>query len=784
VPTILADPLNPSAYNDRPADAPRRPRWQLWRSPDDQPPWARPALLGIGLLAAFLYAWNIRQAGLAPFYSVAVKSMSVSWKAFFYGAFDPKATITIDKLAGSFLPQALSARIFGFHPWALALPQVIEGVIAVLVMYRVVRRWAGVVPGLLAAGIFTLTPIAASMFGHSMEDGALTVCLVLAADAYQRAVMEARLRSLVLAGVWVGVGFQAKMLQAWMILPALAVGYLVVAPVPFLRRLWQVGVAGVVMLAVSLSWIALYTFTPASDRPYVDGSTDNSAFAMVFGYNGLERFGITVVKGAVTSGPGVTSGGTGARGGTGPRASIANRDFAGFPGDGAGGGAGGAGGTGAPSETGATGTAGAPGGSETAGGAGGAGGFPSGGGGGGFASGSSFGTGWTKLLGSDYGPEIGWLYPLAVLALIFGLIWTRRAKRSDQVRGGFVFWGMWLLTVGLVFSKMSTIPHTAYMSALAAPLAALSAAGIVMFWRAYRAGGWRSWVLPVAVAAELAWALFLWRDYSGFLPWARDAAVAAGVIAIVVMVAARLSRRAQARLATAGLAAGVAAMLAAPGAWAASVLDTTYGGSSFNASAGPAGGMGGGGGGGAPTGGSFTARAERFLGDRAIASGAAGDVELRRGVGGGIGVGGAGGGITASATTTLTSAEQRLYNYVNAHRDGAGYLMAVASWEEASPYILATGQEVMDMGGFSGSVPSPTLAAVKALVHSGQLRFFLVSGTGSGGVGFAGGGGGSVSTTIDSWVESACKTVPATAYEATASGSGGGQTLYACSPSS
>ena len=140
-------------------------------------------------MAAVLYARNITQAGFAPFYSVAVKSMSVSWKAFFYGAFDPKATITIDKLAGSFLPQALSARIFGFSAWSVALPQVIEGVVAVLVMYRVVRRWAGVAPGLLAAGIFTLTPIAASMFGHSMEDGALTMCLVLAADAYQRAIM-------------------------------------------------------------------------------------------------------------------------------------------------------------------------------------------------------------------------------------------------------------------------------------------------------------------------------------------------------------------------------------------------------------------------------------------------------------------------------------------------------------------------------------------------------------------------------------------------------------------
>lgn len=297
-----ADALRPSTNGEPSVSARRRRRWELWRSPDGQPAWARPVLLGIAAAAAMLYAWNITQAGFSPFYPVAVKSMSESWKAFFYGAFDPKATVTIDKLAGAFLPQALSARIFGLHSWALALPQVIEGVVSVLVMYRVVRRWVGVAPGLLAAAIFAVTPITASMFGHSMEDGALTMCLVLAADAYQRAVTGARLRSLGWAGVWVGLGFQAKMLQAWMIVPALAIGYLVAAPVRARRRLWQLGVAGAAMLAVSLSWIALYTFTPAGDRPYVDGSTNNSAVAMVFGYNGLERFGITV-PGAVKSGP-------------------------------------------------------------------------------------------------------------------------------------------------------------------------------------------------------------------------------------------------------------------------------------------------------------------------------------------------------------------------------------------------------------------------------------------------------------------------------------------------
>jgi 4-amino-4-deoxy-L-arabinose transferase-like glycosyltransferase len=793
---VLVDPLSPPAPGEPPAHGSGRRRWEVWRSPYGQPRWARPVLLGIAAVAALLYAWNITEAGLAPFYSVAVKSMSESWKAFFYGAFDPQATITIDKLAGSFLPQALSARIFGFHPWSLALPQVIEGVIAVLVMYRVVRRWAGVVPGLLAAALFTLTPIAASMFGHSMEDGALTMCLVLAADAYQRAVAEARLRSLIWAGVWVGLGFQAKMMQAWMILPALAIGYLFAAPAPLRRRAWQLGVAGVVMLAVSLSWIALYTFTPANDRPYVDGSTDNSAAAMVFGYNGLERFGITI-KGAVASGPGVTSAGAGRAGlpsGTAPSRTATvpggTGSAPGGTGSASGGTSSGPGGSG--SAPGGQAGTGAPGGglpSGTAPGGAGTGGTGTGTGTGGAAPGgvqaasrSAFGQGWTKLLGSSFGPEIGWLYPLAVLALIFGLLWTRRARRTDQVRAGFVMWGIWLLTFGLIFSKMSTIPHTAYMSSLAPPLAALSAAGIVMFWRYYRAADPRGWLLPVAVAAELAWAAFLWRDYGGFLPWVRTAAIVAGAVAVVVMVAAKLTHRARARLATAGLTVGVVAALAAPSAWAASVLDTKYGGTSLNASAGPAGGMGGfaAGGGRAPAGGS----ARRDLAERfRFGDGRYGRQASDGGTGApGGGAGFAGGG--TSGTTTLTSSEQHLYDYVTAHRDGASYLMAVSSWSVASPYIISTGQEVMPMGGFSGTVPEPTLAKVKALVSSGQLRFFLLNGTGSG-LGVAGGGrgaGGSTAQTITSWVEGSCRTVPAQDYGGGTSAAGSGTTggLYVC----
>ena len=682
-------PPTPSA-DGVPAACPGRRRWEFWRSPQGQPPWARPALLGIAAVAALLYARNLAGAGLAPFYSVAVKSMSVSWKAFFYGAFDPKATITIDKLAGSFLPQALSARVFGFHPWSLALPQVIEGVVSVLAMYRVVRRWAGPTAGLLAAGIFAATPIAASMFGHSMEDGALTMCLVLAADSWQRAVMEGRLRSLCWAGVWVGLGFQAKMLQAWIIVPALGIGYLLAAPGGLIRRLRQLGVAGLVMLAVSLSWIALYTFTPAADRPYVDGSTNNSAVAMVFGYNGVERFGISF--------PGSVASFGGGGGGGGPVARAAS-----------------AGGRGAGQQYNA----------------------------GGFLGRSG---GWTKLISDRFGPEIGWLYPLAILALIAGLAWRGRARRTDPVRAGLIMWGGWLVTFGVIYSVMSNIPHTAYMASLAPPLAALSGAGIVLFWRWYRAGSWAGWLLPVAVAAELAWAYYLWSGFRAFLPWVVPVAIGLGAVAVVVMVAGRLSRRARGAVVGAGLAVGVAAMLAAPTTWAASVLDSRYAGSSFDASAGPAGGFGpggGGGGGAGRVGGGF--RPGAVPGERGAGFPGGGAPE-GRGPGGGFpggrgerggfggaggpsgGAGGLGGGIFGS--TSLSASQQQLYRYVSAHRAGAGYLLAVSSWSEASAYILATGQEVMPMGGFSGSVPEPTLARVRQLVATGQLRFFLLGGTG------------------------------------------------------
>jgi 4-amino-4-deoxy-L-arabinose transferase-like glycosyltransferase len=399
-----------------------------------------------------------------------------------------------------------------------------------------------------------------------MEDGALTMCLVLAADSCQRAVLEGRLKSLVWSGVWVGLGFQAKMLEAWMVLPALAAAYLLFAPGSARRRLVHLGAAGVVMLAVSMSWVALYTFTPARDRPYISGSTDNSAIAMVFGYNGLSRFGIHV--------PG-SAGGSQLQIGPDGGVEIV------IPGQSAGTSHGAPGGSGQRPVTGSA-PASTPGVQRALGGNADVAGV----------------SGRAKLLGGRFGAEIGWLYPLALLALAYGLVRWRRAPRTDPVRGGFVLWGIWLLTFGAIFTAMGTIPHTAYIASLAPPLAALGGTGIVLLWRAYRSGGRAAWLLPAAVLAELAWAGWLWSGYASFLPWARWTVTAVGLAATAALAADLLTRkrlpRLPARLATAALAVAVAAALAAPATWSLSVLNVKYAGSSSDASAGPAGGQGGG----------------------------------------------------------------------------------------------------------------------------------------------------------------------------------------------
>ena len=247
-------------------------------------------------LAAMGYAWGIGNVTLEPFYGAAARSMSESWHNFIFGAFDPWGTITVDKLPGALWLQALSLRLFGFHLWAIVLPQVVEGALTVLVLYRAVRRVAGSAAGLAAALVLAVSPVTILLDRGNISDSLLILLLVLAADTRTKAFMTGKVGSLVIAGVWVGLAFQAKMLQAWLVVPALFGVYLIAAPATaLLRRLGHVALATVVMVIVSLSFMTAVSAVPAHDRPYVDGSCDNSIFSQVFLYNGLDRFAATRV---------------------------------------------------------------------------------------------------------------------------------------------------------------------------------------------------------------------------------------------------------------------------------------------------------------------------------------------------------------------------------------------------------------------------------------------------------------------------------------------------------
>ncbi|MDI1460876.1 glycosyltransferase family 39 protein [Catellatospora sp. KI3] len=276
---------------DAPAQG-RRLLRAVWRSPPGQPSWARPALLLIAAAAALVYAWGLSRNPLHPYYSAAVRSMSDSWQSFAFGALDPAASITLDKLPGALMVQALSARVFGFHTWSVLLPQVVATVVTILVLYRAVRRWQGPRAAILGAAAYATMPVVAVLARSQISDTLLVMLLVLAADAWTRAVAEGRLRSLLLSGLFVGLAFQAKMAQAWAVLPALAVAYLVAAPVPVRRRLGHLGLAGLTTAAVSLLYVSAVTLVPAAHRPYADGSPDNSLFYTVFQYNFLSRYAV------------------------------------------------------------------------------------------------------------------------------------------------------------------------------------------------------------------------------------------------------------------------------------------------------------------------------------------------------------------------------------------------------------------------------------------------------------------------------------------------------------
>ncbi|MBV9607561.1 MAG: glycosyltransferase family 39 protein [Solirubrobacterales bacterium] len=279
------------------ASAPARPRAATGRAARLRTLVARPELIGLLALAGVLNLWNLSINGWAnTYYAAAVRSMSTSWHDFLFASLDKTGLMTVDKPPLAFWVQALSVRVFGYHPLSILVPEALMGVAAVALVYDMTRRMFGRVAGTVAGLAFALTPITVAMARHNNPDELLVLCSVAALWCTVRALETGRTKWLVLTGVCVGLGFETKMGVALLIVPGIALAWM------WSRwgETWRGGrgriaafgqllAGGAAMVAVGGAWPLLVTLTPAADRPWISGTSDNSIWSLIFGYNGLGR---------------------------------------------------------------------------------------------------------------------------------------------------------------------------------------------------------------------------------------------------------------------------------------------------------------------------------------------------------------------------------------------------------------------------------------------------------------------------------------------------------------
>jgi 4-amino-4-deoxy-L-arabinose transferase-like glycosyltransferase len=620
--------------------------------------WQRLALGGILLLAVCMDFYRLGQDGFDTYYPPAVRSMMDNWHNFFFAAYDPGGFTSLDKPPVGFWFQVLSAKIFGFNAVSVLLPQALAGVLSVLLLYSLVRRHFGVVAGLLAALALAISPVSVVTNRNATIDSTLALTLLVGAWAVMRAAETGRLRWLLLSALMVGIGFNIKMLEAYLVVPAFGLLYLLAAPTSVRKRVLHLALALLLLLVVSFSWVLAVDLTPATLRPYIGGKTqDDSEFSLALGYNGLQR--LLGLGGGPIQGNSKSSTGT-----------ITIQ-----------GPIGGKGGPTQPSNGNATATA-------------------------------KFGgtPGPLRLFTEPLEGQSSWLLPLAMLGMV-ALAWQGRPRpREDRRVQSLLLWGMWLLTMGIFFSVASFF-HEYYLTVMAPAIAALCGIGLVVMWRDYRAGGWRGWLLPLALLVSAAEQIAILSYYPTWGQWMIPLLTIPCLLAAGVLISARLVSRQTgkgrvARLLLPALAVGLVALVFAPTVWAA--IPILQGTELDLPQAGPA-----------QQGGGL----------------------ISDGVSGGWG-----------------TVDPALVRYLEKHQGQAQVL--VVTDINADALILATNKPVMPLDGFS-SYPLTT-SELASLVARGTVRFFLLGG---------GGPSGGALGSVTSWVAQHCTTVPPNLWQSSSSSS-------------
>lgn len=493
--------------------------------------WQKFALSMVMLTSIFVNFYQLGQNGFGNlFYAAGVRSMADSLHNFFFVSYDPGGFVTVDKPPLGFWLQAISVKLFGFTPFSIFFPQALASVLAVLVLFILVRRHFGVLAGLLAALALALSPLSVATGRNNTIDSILALTLLLGAWAVMRAAETGRWRWLLLSATLVGIGFNIKMAEAYLVVPAFGALYLLAAPRKFWARSGQLVVACLLMLAISLSWAAVVDLIPASQRPYVGSSQNNSEIGLAFGYNGLDR-----LVGRFGQGGGNRSSASGSRhlpSITVERATFADNGHAVSPEandpDGAGRGIGGLGhfGSGTP--------------------------------------------GPLRLLNEPLAGQISWLLPMALLGML-ALAWRGRPRfRGDRQQQSLLLWGTWLLTMAGFFS-IAGFFHQYYMTTFAPAICALFGIGLVVMWREYRGPGWRGWLLPLAFLATTLEQIHIISSNPAWGAWLLPLIAIPGILVALGLAVVRLASHLDlnARVFIPGLSFGIAALLLAPAIWSA-----------------------------------------------------------------------------------------------------------------------------------------------------------------------------------------------------------------------
>jgi 4-amino-4-deoxy-L-arabinose transferase-like glycosyltransferase len=466
--------------------------------------WDRVGLAVLLVATAVMYLWNITINGMGnQFYAAAAQAGSKNWEALLFGSLDPHNFITVDKPPVSQWVMGLSGQIFGFSSASMMIPQALMAVAAVALLYSAVARISGPRTGVLAGAVLALTPVAALMFRFNNPDAVMVLLMTAAAYCTVRALQQASPKWLACAGVALGFAFLAKMLEGLMVAPAMAAMYLVAAPTTWWARLRHAGVAAVAFI-VSAGWFVVLTLLwPASSRPYIAGSTDNNFMNLVLGYNGFAR--------------------------------VLGRNHMGFS---------------PPAQV----VGSAAGAQLRLGRQGGSGAF------------GNQSQGWSRLFSGEFGFEIGWLVPAALLATVLVVVSRGRAPRTDPTRAAAILFGGWLMVDGLVLSYMHGAIHAYYCLSIAPPAAAMFAIGVHGLWQhrekwLYRGG------LAVLIGGTGVWSWWLLGRNAGWLPGLRWTILAVAVVATIALLAPWTAETRR-RLALGTLGVGLVGALAGPAVYA------------------------------------------------------------------------------------------------------------------------------------------------------------------------------------------------------------------------